>query len=155
MYYYLFLAFDSPELIVWSACIGIIIAMIISYAIKSIEGTFISNLLSVGANTEEAAITIFQAGQKPSPFLKFFLRDGSTLRKTVSLVGDTLPYTKKGSRRVPLFENARFYISSEKADKAESISKGRIKWYFIPPLCVLIVIITIIVIELLPILTSI
>lgn len=155
MSYFLSLAFDSPELIIWSACVGFNVAMIISFLLKRIEGTFISSLLSLGASSKESAVTLSQLGQDGNKALKWFLKDGSTLRNTVYLVGDSLPTkSTKKRRKEPVFDNARFYIPEDKLEKAESIGKGGLRWYFLPIYAILSVIITIIVIELLPILTN-
>lgn len=156
MSYYLSLAFDSPELIVWSACLGLNIAMVISFVLKRIEGSFISKLLSFGASSIESAVTLSEVRESSNKALKLFLRDGSTLRSIVSLVGDSLPRESSEGKRSgkPIFDGARFYIPEDKLKKAESISKGALKWYFLPIYGILSVIITVIVIELLPILTN-
>ncbi len=156
MGYYLSLAFDSLELIIWSACIGFNVAMIISFLLKRIEGAFISRLLQIGASSEESAVTLSQLEQDDNKTLKMFLKDGSTLRNTVYLVSGSLPResTEEKRRGQPILDNARFYIPEDKLEKAESISKGVLKWYFLPIYTILSVIITIIVLMLLPILTN-
>ena len=143
MSFYLALSFDSPELIVWSVCIGFILGIVITYIVKQVQGKLIARLLEAGAQNEESAVTLKDLGLDGSKFLKLCLKSNSGLRGVISLADEDLG-----------FENAKLYISEDKVKKATSMIKGGLKWYFLPIFSILIVIITVIVIEVLPILTS-
>ena len=151
----LMLAFDSPELIIWSVCIGFNVAMIVTAFLKRIEGSLITSLLDANATSEENALTLSAVGKDKGRLLKFFLRDNGSLRSTIIPAGGALPLIEgEKGKRIPDFAEARFYIPEEKAQKAASFAKGALKWYFLPIYAALSVIITICVINLLPILTN-
>ena len=71
--------------------------------------------------------------------IKFLLRDGSTLRKVVTLAGesDDRLTLQKGARRRVNFDEAKFYIAEENKKRAESMQKSAIKWYLLPVFCAL------------------
>ena len=156
MNHFLMLSFDSPELIVWSACIGFNIAMIVAYIIRKTTGVFVSKLFDAEATDVESAKTLSELGCK-SRLLKLFLKDGSTLRRTVSVVSedDKLPIIKgTKAKSMSDFANARFYIAEEKKDRAASFKKGKLGWKWIPICTILSVILSLLVIDLLPIFTN-
>lgn len=147
MGYYLALSFDSSELIVWSVCVGFILGIVATFVIKQVQGKFISLLLEKGANDEDSAVSLEDLGQGSNKFLKLCLKVGSGIRGIVTFVDEA-------DAKSPNFEVIRFYVSEDRLEKATSMTKGGMKWYFLPIFSILIVIITIIVIELLPVLTS-
>lgn len=150
MSFYLALSFDSPELIVWSICFGFILGLIATFVVKVVLGKFISSILDTGANNESSAISLNDIGQSGNKFLKLCLRV-SGIRGIVTFVDEAEENNKSKSLD---FDKVRFYIEDNKKEKATAMTKGGLKWYFLPIFVVLIVIITIIVVKLLPVLTS-
>jgi hypothetical protein len=150
MSFYLALSFDSPELIVWSICFGFILGLIATFVVKVVLGKFISSILDTGANNESSTISLNDIGQSGNKFLKLCLRV-SGIRGIVAFVDEAEENNKSKSLD---FDKVRFYIEDNKKEKATAMTKGGLKWYFLPIFVVLIVIITIIVVKLLPVLTS-
>lgn len=159
---YLALAFDSPELLIWAACIGFNIAMVVTYILKKIQGNFISKLISSEAKSRESAVSFEELGYewrdingkgKSNSLLQFFLRDNGSLRKLVKVDGDKLPTVTKNGKEAADFSLARFYIDEKDLKKAESFKKGVIKWYFLPIFAIFSVIIAAGIIALLPFLS--
>ena len=148
------LPFTEPEFYVWGFCAGFNIAMIFAFVLKGVESRFVNMLFDKKAFGKDSAITIAQAGVKNSALLRFILKNKSTLRKIILLAddnngtatdlqngedanGEKSENRKETVSEVTLdFNVARFYISEEKFDRAESLKKGTIKWYLLPIFCV-------------------
>ena len=136
MLYPLFASTRSPELIVWAACIGIIVALIISFIVKKIQGGFVSALIEKGALDTDRALTVSKSGA--SVLIKMFLKKNSSLYQIVSVCEGTDA------------NNPRFYIKEEHLKKAESFSKGIMKWYMLPIFAIATLLLAYAVILLLP-----
>lgn len=121
----------SPELIIWSACIGIIVALIFAFVIRKVQGDFVSRLLNGGAADSSSALSLEQV--KSSRIIKAFLKDGSGLRQVVSRTEDN-----------------RYFIAEEHRDKASCLFKGNMKWYFLPLFAILIVALSYVITLLIP-----
>ena len=121
----------SPELIIWSACIGINIALIFAFATRRIQGDFVSALLNRGAVDVSTALSLEQLNS--AKIVKWFLKDESSLRKIVSRTEDN-----------------RYYIEEKHTDKASWLIKGNMKWYILPLFAILIVALSYIIVSLLP-----
>ena len=100
--------------LVLGICIGAMVAFTVYFLQTRVLGSFVRKLLEV-ARGEENAKTLGELGKGRS-FYKYFLGDKSVLRKYVSVVGDKLPRDSEGEAD---FEQARFYIEDEKAEKCE------------------------------------
>ena len=94
-------------LFIW---IGAIAAMIGSYYSNHYLGTFVDKLIAKGANSEESALTIEGAGCKCEKMLSHSLREGSLLRRFVS-VADT-----GGNGNNTDILSLKFYIPDEKRE---------------------------------------
>lgn len=94
-------------LFIW---IGAIAAMIGSYYSNHYLGTFIDKLIERGADCEGNALTIEGAGCKAGKMLLYSLREGSVLRRFVSVanVGDVGDFSDISS--------LKFYIPDDKRD---------------------------------------
>lgn len=107
--------------------IGAILAFSVYFFQTRILGSLIRALLK-DARGVESAKTLDEIG-KNNFFFRFYLRDGSILRKYVSVVGDTVP---KNNENEADFSCARFYIDEEKADVAEiRYSRETKAWIFV------------------------
>ena len=148
---YLAIAFDSPVLLVWAACIGFNIAMVVTFVLKKTQGKFLAKLIESGANSEETAASLGDLGYewrnlngkgKANSLLQFFLRDEGSFRRIVKVCGGKLPtVTSEKGKEVADFGNAKFYIEEKDLDKVNSFKKGVLKWYFLPLFAILSVLI--------------
>ncbi len=154
MSYYSALSFDSPELIIWSICIGFILGIVITFFVKQVQGKFISLLLGKEACDEGSAVSLCELGQGSNKFLRLCLKIDSGIRGVVTFLEEDIEEDGSKKSKAPNFDKIKFYIAQDKAEKASSMIKGGLKWYFLPVFAILIVIITITVIKLLPMLTS-
>ncbi len=133
-------------LFIW---IGIIAAMIGSFYSNYYLGTFVKKLIDAGASNTESAKTLDELGLSGHFMLKFSLREGSVLRKTV-LVANSDNNTDDMTKNVKNKENInelQFYIPEEAQPKAQN--RFRVKGNTIGSLIFSIVIITLILILLL------
>lgn len=131
------------NVIIWSICIGVNLGVLYNYYTKNILGSIIRRLLKFEG--EESAKTITQLGyKKPNFWHKVVLRDGSQLRKLISVVGGSIPTTKdKNDTSIPDWEQARFYIPISTRKKAADAYGNPQKWIFLPIFIVLSVLISI------------
>ena len=122
---------DSTELIIWGICIGVCLGFVGSFLSKAIQGPFVRELLSKGAIGEENAISLRDAGFLYRKLLMIAIRDGSSLRNIVSVVGGNLPTITANGKTAIDYENALFYIPEDKKSKAAAtFGKGE-KWYIL------------------------
>ena len=121
----------STELIIWGICIGVSLGFVINFLTSAISGSFVRALLEKNAIGEEKAATLNDIGYLNKWCLKLLLRDGSALRNTVSIVGGKLPTISAGGKTATDYTSARFYISSDKREKASSTYGNKEKWYFL------------------------
>ena len=104
----------TTEIIVWGICIGVSIAFLLYFLSKRVVGSLVRAILDQGLG-ENNAIEIDKIN-KNNWFYKFLLRDKSTLRNIVFLVGDKLPKDENGKVS---FTGAKFYIDEKNKEKAE------------------------------------
>ena len=123
------------ELIVWSVCAGIVIGAVTAYLQRAVIGAFARRLIADGIDTPEKAVTAEEAGFGKNFLVKLALREGGSLRRTVTLANaeDFPPkaVSKGGERLRRLFSmdeeprraldltRARFYIPEEDRIRAE------------------------------------
>ncbi len=131
---------NSTELIIWAICIGVILGFVVNFLSKAIAGPFIRALLSKGAIGEENAISLRDAGFLYRKLLMLSLRDGSSLRNTVSVVGGKLPSITAGGKTAIDYEKALFYIPEDKKTKAQNTFGDSEKWYILLVFIVLAII---------------
>lgn len=131
----------SIDVIVWSICIGANIAVLLGYFSKNYVGVFVRRLLDYGTG-EENAKTIYDLGLEKQFIMKYLLRDLSSLRNTVSVIGGALPKikvsTKNGKEREAIdWQSAKFYISERNEEKARHSYGTKFKWLYLPVFIVL------------------
>lgn len=130
------LPFTKPTFYVWMCCIGFNIAVILMYVLKSVESKFVTALFNSNAVDEESAVAFDSLKIRGKFILKFLLRDNSTLRTTILLVGDDQRQLDEKGKKTKLdFSTSYFYINQEKLERAESLKKEVIKWYLLPIIC--------------------
>ena len=122
---------DSTTLIVWAVCVGVSLGYIFNFLSKAVIGPFIRALLEKGATEEGKAVTLGDMGFSNKKLLKLALRNGSSLRSIVSVVGGQLPEISNGKKTVYDFEKAKLYIVPEKKVKAEITYGKSEKWYLL------------------------
>ena len=116
-------------------CIGMIVAMIVSYFTRRKMNRIVKAFLDSDRTTPEKAGTVSEIGIDRTPGIKRLLRAGGTLRRTVECANpDEAEHeapapagAEKAVRKifsrdrgtVTDFETARFYIPEEKMESAE------------------------------------
>ena len=115
--HYLALSFDSPELIVWSVCIGFILGIVATFLVKQVLGKFISLILDTGANNESSAVSLNDIGQGSNKLLKVCLKVIG-VGGVVSFVSDTGDDVKS--------EN---HSNSVKINKSKALDLEKVKFY--------------------------
>ena len=130
------LPFTKAEFYIWACCIGFNVAMVLVYFLKNVESKLVTALFERNAFDEGSAVCLNDLKLKGMLLLKLLLRDKGTLRTTILLADDDKrEVDKKGKKEAIDFSKARFYISQDKLEKAESLKKGAVKWYLLPILC--------------------
>ena len=132
--YYLELPIVTAEFYVWAACAGFIFTMFFVFFLKGAESKLMVKLLTSQAFSEESARSLSEL-EVTGRLVKYLLRNGSTLRRVVTLVGDSRASLQKGVKTKINFESARFYIDESNKKRAESMKKSAVKWYMLPVFC--------------------
>ena len=120
---------NSTELIIWGICIGVVLGFVGNFVSKAIAGPFVRALLSRGAIGEDNAISLRDAGFLYRKLLMIAIRDGSSLRNIVSVVGGSLPTITAEGKTAIDYEKALFYIPEDRKTKAEATFSQGEKWY--------------------------
>ena len=136
MFSFISTGYVSIDVVVWSICIGANLAVLLGYYSKNYIGAFVRKLLSSGIG-EENAKTIYEIGFERHFIIKCMLRDSSSLRNTVSVIGEALPKIgitlKNGKERKKIdWQNARFYIAESNEEKATHSYGEKFKWIYLP-----------------------
>ena len=87
--------------IVWAIAIGIAAASIYTFYTKRVLGSFVRRLFENDAFDKESAVPLEALGLKGLPFIKYSLREGTSLSRTV------------------LCHDGKYYIPEERIDMAE------------------------------------
>ena len=122
---------DSTELIIWAICIGVVLGFVGNFLTKAITGPFVRALISKGAINENNAVSLRDVGFINKKLLLIALRDGSSLRNIVSVVGGNLPTVTAGKKTAINYEKALFYIPENKKEKAQTTFGEGEKWYIL------------------------
>ncbi len=96
--------------VVIGICIGIVIASLITFYQRNIPGGFVRALLRAEALSPETAKTLAELGYGKSPLVKFELRHGTVMKKTVQ-------QTEAGEG---IDAAARYYIPEDLKYRAEA-----------------------------------
>ena len=150
---FLSIRFDSPELLIWAACVGFNVAIIFTYILKGSVSKLISKLEGANAFDNDSAATLSSIGAY-NLLICYLLRDDSTLRKVVKAQNGVL-VTKKSKKGTDVadFNESRFYLDASNDKKIASLKKSAIKWWLIPIFAIVSIILASTVIYLLPILS--
>ena len=137
------------NLIIWSICIGVNLGVLYNYYSKNIVGSLVRRLFTI--NSEENAKTIKELGYKKCTLWhKLVLKDTSSLRKLISVVGGKIPTAKnEEGQEVKDWENARFYIPESKSSAKDAYKTAQ-KWIYLPIFTILSVIISVLMCFLMP-----
>ena len=122
---------SSTVLIIWGICIGVILGFVFNFLSRAITGPFVRALLAKDAIGQDKAVTLKDAGFLSKRLLKLALRDGSSLRNTVAVVGGHLPTITANGKTAIDYEKALFYIPEDKKEKAGSAFGESEKWYIL------------------------
>ena len=115
------------ELIVWSVCAGIVIGAVTAYLQRAVIGAFARRLIADGIDTPEKAVTAEEAGFGKNFLVKLALREGGSLRRTVTLANaeDFPPKAvSKGAARL-----RRLFSMDEEPRRALDLTRAR---FYIP-----------------------
>lgn len=120
--------------IAYAICVGIFIGVVASAVCRSYSGNIVSALIKAGADGKNSAKTLADLGFGKSALMRFMLREGTSLRKTLSVANeDEFPpenisrfrhiwYEKFLRDAVPRktpFGIAKFYLPEENRINAE------------------------------------
>ncbi|MBO5287582.1 MAG: hypothetical protein J6B34_05605 [Clostridia bacterium] len=147
--------FTGSNLVIWSVCIGICVAICAYFVQKHSIGGFINRLLSEECSDAESAKSLEDLGFGRNFIVKLALFDNKPLRNTVILADSSnLKKVKRGIFASPTFANARFYIPVDKSEKAKALCNHSIKWYLLPILIIVSIFVAYIATLILPIVMS-
>ena len=138
------------NVIIWSICIGVNLGFIYNYYTKNLLGSIIRKLLA--ESSEENPKTLSELGVKRvTLWHKLILREGSYLRRLISVSGGALPKKKDAKGQdVYDWENARLYVSDHNRQKAKDAYGTAQKWIFLPIFLVLSVLVSAVMCILMP-----
>jgi len=119
--------------VVWAICIGVNLGYIATFISKNATGIIVRKLLA-SATSEDAAKTLAELGyQRVSFSHKVMLKDGSSLRNVVYVVGGQIPLAENSEgAMVPDWESARFYIPESQNKRATVMYGKKQNWIFLP-----------------------
>lgn len=129
----------STVFIIWGICIGVTLGFIFNFVSKAIPGPFVRTLLSKNAIGEDNAVSLRDIGFLNRRLVLLTLRDGSSLRNMVSVVGGKLPTITANKKTAIDYEKALFYIPESKKSKAYAAYGEKEKWYVLPLFIILAV----------------
>ena len=93
----------SAASVIWPMMIGVFLAVLIAYFNKRSIGRLVKKLLAAPADSEESALSLSDMGLDKKSYIKYSLREGSTL-----------------SAMVKRTEDGRYYIPEELGYRAET-----------------------------------
>ena len=103
----------TTEMLVWGICIGAILAFTVYFFQQHITGSLV-RLLIKDCVGEDNAKTLDALG-KNNAFYRHMVRDNSTLRRVVSVVGGQIPRDSDAER---IYDGVRLYIDESALDRA-------------------------------------
>ena len=107
---------DSTDLVIWSICIGVCLAFIISHIYRRLVGPFVRTLIAYDHISKESAATLDELKMNKR-LVRLILKDHSPVMGYVSVVGGRIPRITDGKKSRYDYESARFYINEDKKDK--------------------------------------
>jgi hypothetical protein len=107
---------DTLTLFVVAVCIGIVIAALYNFYLRTVPGGIVRALLRAEALSPESAKTAAELGLEGKALHLLELTRGSALRRVVRFVGDT---ADAEGNRPPQTPETRYYIPEEAKYRAE------------------------------------
>lgn len=104
---------ETVDLTVYSIAIGVFFAFFAYWFLQNVVGKLVRRIARKAIG-EENAKTLDELGRN-NALNRYLLRDGSTLRRMISCVGDTLPKSEGGKAD---FTQAKFFVTEDNAKKA-------------------------------------
>ena len=104
---------ETVDLTVYSIAIGVFFAFFAYWFLQNVVGKLVRRIARKAIG-EENAKTLDELGRSNALY-RYLLRDGSTLRRMISCVGDTLPKAEGGKAD---FTQAKFFVTEDNAKKA-------------------------------------
>lgn len=104
---------ETVDLTVYSIAIGVFFAFFAYWFLQNVVGKLVRRIAKKAIG-EENAKTLEELGRS-NALNRYLLRDGSTLRRMISCVGDTLPKAERGKAD---FTQAKFFVTEDNAKKA-------------------------------------
>ena len=107
------LGLETIDLTVYSIALGVFFAFFAYWFLQNIVGRLVRKIAK-RAIGEENAKTLDELDRNNALY-RYLLRDGSTLRRMISCVGDALPKAEGGKAD---FAQAKFFVTEDNAKKA-------------------------------------
>ena len=104
---------ETVDLTVYSIAIGVFFAFFAYWFLQNVVGKLVRRIAKKAIG-EENAKTLCELDRN-NALNRFLLRDGSTLRRMISCVGDALPKAEGGKAD---FTQAKFFVTAENSKKA-------------------------------------
>lgn len=104
---------ETVDLTVYSIAIGVFFAFFAYWFLQNVVGKLVRRIAKKAIG-EENAKTLCELDRN-NALNRYLLRDGSTLRRMISCVGDALPKAEGGKAD---FTQAKFFVTEENSKKA-------------------------------------
>ena len=104
---------ETVDLTVYSIAIGVFFAFFAYWFLQNVVGKLVRRIAKKAIG-EENAKTLCELDRN-NALNRYLLRDGSTLRRMIFCVGDTLPKAEGGKAD---FTQAKFFVTEENSKKA-------------------------------------
>lgn len=111
--------FDSTDFIIWSICIGVCLAFVVSHIYKRLVGPLVRTLIAYDHVSEESAVTLDEIKMNKR-LVRFILKDKSPVMGYVSVVGGSIPRITEGKKSHYDYSSARFYVEEGKREKVKT-----------------------------------
>ncbi len=104
----------STNLIIWSICVGAVLAFIITHVYKRLLGPLVRTLIAYDHTSADSATTLNDLKLNKG-LVRLMLKDSSPAMAYISVVGDCFPRDKNGKYD---YNSARLFVPEEKKEKA-------------------------------------
>jgi hypothetical protein len=104
----------STSLIIWSICVGVILAFVISHIYRRLLGPLVRTLIAYDHTSTESAATLDEL-KLNKRLVRLMLRDGSPAMTYISVVGNSIPRLENNKYD---YASARFFVPEEKKEKS-------------------------------------
>ena len=129
---YLSATIQSQNLVIWSICIGVCLAICAYFISNNTLGTLLSKLLENKATAKENAKTLAELRLDKNVLVRLAVLYNKSLSGIVSLSEEaTAEQGKQKGAKIDL-ATARFYINESGAQRSSFLISRRAKWYLLP-----------------------